>query len=125
MTGKAVIKPHKDVYGGQMTRTYTATTREALVLLGLQIRAARKSRRMSEADLAKRVGIARSTLQQIEKGSATVEIGLVLEAAVLAGVSLFTPDHSPLVPEIARIYDQLQLLPKRIKSPTKEVKDDF
>lgn len=35
---------------------------------------------MSEKDLAARIGIARSTLQRIEKGAPVVEIGLVCEA---------------------------------------------
>ena len=47
-------------------RSYSRLTEEALVLLGKQIRLARKRRRMSEHDLAARIDIARSTLQLIE-----------------------------------------------------------
>ena len=74
-------------------RTYSRTTREALQLMGGQVRLARKQRKMSEADLAARIGIARSTLQLIEKGHPKVEIGLMFEAATLLGVPLlmFTP----------------------------------
>ena len=42
-------------------RSYSRLTEEALVLLGKQIRLARKRRRMSEHDLAARIGVARST----------------------------------------------------------------
>jgi transcriptional regulator with XRE-family HTH domain len=61
-------------------------------LLGREIRLARKQRKMTEADLASRIGIARSTLQLIEKGQPKVEIGLAFEAAALLGVPLFVDE---------------------------------
>lgn len=108
------------------TRTYSIITRQALELLGKQIRVARKQRKMTEADLATRVGIARSTLQLVEKGHPKVEIGIVLEAAALVGVPLFTPEGtSSLAPELGRLEDRLQLLPKRVRHAAQEIKDDF
>jgi transcriptional regulator with XRE-family HTH domain len=106
-------------------RTYSTLTTEALTLLGKQVRLARKQRRMSEADLAARVGIARSTLQLIEKGDAKVEIGLAFEAAIIAGVSLFVPDATSLVAQNERVDDKLALLPRSVRRPRKEVDDDF
>ena len=106
-------------------RTYSRLTTEALVLLGKQIRLARKGRRMSEHDLAARVGIARSTLQRLEKGDPTVEIGLVLEAATLTGVDLFVPEATTLAPQIDRVDDKLALMPGSIRRPRREVDDDF
>lgn len=110
---------------GEHTRTYSRTTQEALALMGGQIRLARKQRKMSEADLAARIGIARSTLQLIEKGHPKVEIGLVFEAAALVGVPLFVPEPSGLAPHISRLDDKLALLPRSIRRPRSEVKDDF
>lgn len=107
------------------TRTYSRLTGEALSLLGMQIRLARRQRRMSVADLAARVGIARSTMQLIEKGDPRVEIGLVLEAATLAGVALFEPEAATLTPHIARLEDRLALLPQSVRRPGGVVKDDF
>ncbi len=107
------------------TRTYSKRSAQALRLLGKQVRLARKQRGMSEAALAERVGIARSTLQLIEKGDPKVEIGLVFEAAVLAGVDLFAPEASSLAPQFERIDDKLALLPQSIRKPRGEVKDDF
>ena len=107
------------------TRTYSRLTTEALRLLGKQVRLARKQRRMSESDLAARAGIARSTLQQIEKGDPRVEIGLAFEAATLAGVGLFVPDASTLAPQTERLDDKLALLPKSVRRPRSEVNDDF
>lgn len=109
-------------------RTYFRLTDEALQLLGMQIRLARKQRRMTETDLASRAGVARSTLQQIEKGDPKVEIGLVFEAATLAGVDLFVPrppGQATLGPQIARIEDKLAVLPHSVRQPRGEVKHDF
>lgn len=106
-------------------RTYSRLTREALTLLGKQIKLARKGRRMSEHDLATRVGIARSTLQRLEKGDPTVEVGLVLEAATLTGVALFVPGASTLAPQIDRVDDKLVLMPGSIRKPPREVDDGF
>lgn len=106
-------------------RTYSRLTKEALLLLGKQIRLARKGRRMSEHDLAVRVGIARSTLQRMEKGDPSVEIGLVLEAATLTGVDLFVPEATTLASQLDRIDDKLALMPGSIRKPRLEVDDDF
>lgn len=110
---------------GANVRTYSRLTQEALLLLGQQVRLARKGRRMSAAELAERVGIARSTLQLIEKGDPRVEIGLFFEAALLAGVELFVPEATTLAPQIAQLQDKIMLLPKSVRRPKREVKDDF
>lgn len=67
-------------------------------MLGKQIRLGRKQRRWSEHELAERAGIARATLQKIEKGDPGCAIGLVFEVATLVGVTLFDGD----LPELAR-----------------------
>jgi len=105
--------------------TYSRLTVEAVILLGKQIKLARKSRRMSEHELASRAGIARSTLQKIEQGNPTINIGLAFEAATLAGVPLFVPDTSTLAPRIDNLNDMLTLMPKQIRKTRREVKDDF
>ena len=107
------------------SRSYSRFTQEALALLGTRIKLGRKSRRMSEKDLAARVGIARSTLQKIERGDPAVNIGLVFEAAVIAGVPLFVPDRRRLAPYLERVSDKLALLPKSIRTSRTAVHDDF
>jgi transcriptional regulator with XRE-family HTH domain len=109
----------------QHPRTYCRVTRDVLTLFGGLIRLGRKQRKMSEADLAARVGIARSTLQLIEKGHPKVEIGLVFEAATLVGVPLFVDEPSRLASEQSRIDDKLALLPQSVRVPRSQVKDDF
>jgi transcriptional regulator with XRE-family HTH domain len=108
-----------------MPRPYSRLTNDALTLLGAQVRLARKQRRMTEMELAARTGIARSTLQLIEKGDPRVEIGLVFEAAVLAGVSLFVPEAASLAPQIERLQDKLALLPRSIRRSNGTVNDEF
>lgn len=106
-------------------RSYSRLTEEALLLLGKQIRHARKSRKMSESELAERIGVARSTLQLIEKGNPKVAIGLVFEAATLAGVHLFGLEAPSFKAQIERLDDKLMLLPHSVRRTGKQVKDDF
>lgn len=106
-------------------RTYTKYGTEAAKLLGKQIRLGRKQRKWSEHELADRAGISRATLQKIEIGNMSVAIGFVFEVAALVGVNLFDPDTTSLARHIARIDDNLALLPKHIHPGKKLVDDDF
>lgn len=106
-------------------RTYSPYAKEAAALLGHHIMLGRKERRMSEMDFSRRVGIARGTLRKIEKGEMNCEIGIVLEAAALAGVPLFDmSSYRSLAAAATQATDKLTLLPKRIRKP-KDVDDDF
>jgi DNA-binding XRE family transcriptional regulator len=108
-------------------RTYTHYTKDAAILLGKSIKLARKARRLTSSDFAKRVGISRVTLQKIEKGDLKCELGIVLEAAALAGVPLFSVD--PLTDKFAKnlesVDDKLALLPKTIRKIIKDIDDEF
>lgn len=106
-------------------RTYARYTQEALALLGKMIRLGRKQRKMTERELAERLGIARSTLQRMEKGDARVEIGLMLEAAALVGVKLFDTDEGGIATLSSRTDDRIALLPKHVYKAGKRVVDDF
>jgi transcriptional regulator with XRE-family HTH domain len=130
MTAITVINPFHDRNSGQREtamppRPYSRLTKDALKLLSAQVRLARKQRGMTELELAERAGIARSTLQLIEKGDPRVDIGLVFEAATLAGVTLFVPEASSLAPQIERLEDKLALLPRSIRRPKGAVNDEF
>ncbi len=130
MTANEVKKPPHGCDHGQSEpemppRSYSRLTKDALTLLGAQVRLARKQRGMTELELAERAGVARSTLQLIEKGDPRVDIGLVFEAATLAGVSLFVPEASSLALQIERLEDKLALLPRAIRRPKGAVNDEF
>jgi transcriptional regulator with XRE-family HTH domain len=98
----------------------TAVTRPC-ELLGAQIRQARIEQRCSVRDLAKRAGVSPRTLQEVEKGSPTVAIGITFQIAALVGVALYYEDESLLVGELARIEGRLALLPQRIRQPAMAV----
>lgn len=106
-------------------RTYSKYTREAVFLLGKLIRLGRKQRKWTEHELADRAGIARATLQKIEKGDLNVAIGLVFEVASLVGVKLFDEGRSSLKSHLAHTEDRLALLPYAIRKSRKKVYDDF
>lgn len=106
-------------------RTYSPCAQEAVKLLGQLIQLERKQRRWSEKELAGRAGIARATLQRIEKGEMTPKIGIVFEVASLMGVTLFANDKTPLSNNIAHMNDKIALLPKRIRKNNSAIDDDF
>lgn len=109
----------------RVPRSYSKLTREALLLLAGQIQLARKRRRMTEQDLAARIGVARSTVQLIEKGAPSVGVGLMFEAAVLVGVDLFVPEATTLAPELERMQDKLALVPRSVRKSARVIDDDF
>lgn len=106
-------------------RPYSKYTQEAVKLLGKQIRLARKHRRWSESELAERAGIARATLQRIEKGDMACTIGLVFEVATLVGIKLFDADREALRRQMSQTDERIALLPKHIHPTRKAVDDEF
>jgi transcriptional regulator with XRE-family HTH domain len=100
-------------------------SQQALTLLGQSIQLARKRARMSEGLLAEKVGIARSTLQKIERGEPSVLIGTAFEAAVILGVPLFNMDRSPLAARISENAGILTLLPDAPRGPKEPIDDNF
>lgn len=106
-------------------RTYARYTAEAVELLGKMIKAARKQRKMTETELAERVGIARSTLQRLEGGDPKVELGIALEAAHLVGIKLFESDERDMRLMSGQVNEKLALLPKYVRRSRKSIKDDF
>lgn len=107
------------------TRTYSRYSREAMILLGDLIRAARKERKMTAQELADRTGISRGLLQRIEKGDPKCELGATFEAATIVGVKLFDTEATTLTQYIRQTEDKLALLPKSVRKKIKVVDDDF
>jgi len=105
-------------------RAFSRVGRQAITLLGQQIKLARKQRRMTAQDLADRAGISRGLVQRIEKGDPGCQIGAVFEAAAIVGVPLFDADSAALSARIKRTDEQIALLPAHTH-PGKKVEDDF
>lgn len=106
-------------------RTYSAYSTDAMHLLGATIRAERKSKKISELELAERAGVARSLVQRAEKGDMSCGVGIIFEMAHIVGISLFDAGPSRLVSQIKQVEDKLTLLPKSIRKKTKVINDDF
>ena len=114
-------------------RTYSNYTRQAVQLLGQHVKLARKKKGWSQAELAERAGVGRTTVQKAEAGDLGQEIGLVFEIASIAGIALFAPDTSnqtltqsaSLEREIRHAQEVLSLLPKNIHKPRSDPDDDF
>ena len=109
----------------KVTRVYSRQTRDALEVLGGQIRRRRSGRRWSLDELASRVGASRQTVSALERGESTVAAGLYFEAAVLCGVPLFEMDAAALAREAGRTRDLIALLPSKTRADTGAVHDDF
>lgn len=107
------------------THAYLPQTIDAARVLGLQITAARRRRRMTAKDLADRAHIDEKTLSKVEHGDPTVGLGTVFEVAGLVGVSLFAPDPAELPSIVRRQEDRLALLPSRIVDTRPEFDNDF
>ena len=107
-------------------RAYSRYSRDSLLLLGKYIRLGRKERKLTESDLADRIGISRATLQKIEKGDPSCEIGFVFEAATLVGVPLFdTSPTSSFASSIEKVSNKIALLPASVRKKQKGVDDAF
>ena len=107
------------------TYTYSSHTLEAAEVLGSDIAAARRERRLTASDLAERAGISAVTLRRVEHGDPTVALGTFFELATLLGIQLFAADPSELAALIDRGRTRLALLPARIREPHVAVFDDF
>ncbi|MFM0039107.1 helix-turn-helix transcriptional regulator [Paraburkholderia strydomiana] len=107
------------------TRPASRYSLEAARLLGQLIRRTRLERKITVAQLAERAGLSRSLVQRIEKGDLSCSIGAVFEAAAVVGVRLFDADSSTLAAALQANAEILTLLPRAVRAPRIETKDDF
>lgn len=101
-------------------RALSRTTRDALALLGGEIRAARLERGWSVAELGERIGGSRDLVQRIEQGDPRCGIGSVFEAATVVGVTLYDRDPGRLAAMAADQAYRLKLLPKSARRSRKD-----
>ena len=104
-------------------RGLSPATREALELLGAQIRTGRVRRGWTQSALAERVGVTKTTVINIERGSPSVSIGSVFEAATLTGVTLYDADPQTRAQLRALQRSELALLPEAVRE--RRVDDGF
>ncbi|MDO8391498.1 MAG: helix-turn-helix transcriptional regulator [Actinomycetota bacterium] len=107
------------------TRTYLPQTLDAARVLGLEVAAARRRRRMTVKDLAERAGITAVTVRKAERGDPTVALGTMFEVAGLVGVDLFGAGPAELPALVRRSDDRLALLPARVRATDEGLNNDF
>ena len=100
-------------------------SRDALAMLGGQVKAARLRRRWTQAELAARLGVDVRTLAAVERGAANVAIGTAFNAAFTVGVNLFGLEGDDLALARRRGEETLALLPAYARTaPDRDVTDD-
>jgi transcriptional regulator with XRE-family HTH domain len=109
----------------RVTRRQLPAAAAAVEALGAMIVAGRRQRGWTQDELAARLGTSGPTLRRIERGEATVAIGLVFEAAVLCGVPLFSADPSDLSRIAREAKLHAALLPSSVRSSPVTIDDDF
>ena len=100
----------------------------ALKLLGSDLAAARKSRRMTQANLATRVGVGRNLISRMETGDPRVSIGVIMTSAWVLGLeqnlaNALHPKTDPGFIKSARLS-----LPERVRPerpPSEDPELDF
>jgi transcriptional regulator with XRE-family HTH domain len=98
--------------------------KEALQALGAQIRMARKRRVWTIADLSAKIGVSSPTIIALEKGVATVSVGVLVSA-------LWTLGMESEVVELTNPKDEEGIklmnsrLPQKIKTSKRRLKNDF
>jgi len=110
----------------KMTVVVSRASKDALGVLGNQIKLGRYARGWTIAELAARLGVNPRTVSALEGGSPTVSIGTVFNAAVLVGVDLFGLTGPDLARARRAGEETLALLPEKVrKSGAKDRADDF
>lgn len=89
------------------------------------IKLARTERGFSQHNLAQRLNVSRYLVMAIEKGSPTVTIGVVFEAAAILGIRLLAEDALALQKLESTIASFNAILPKRVRLKNEPVDDNF
>ena len=111
---------------GRVAVVSTGYAREALRELGTQIKIARVDRRWTQKHLAAVIHASERTVTLIERGSPTVSVGHVFNAAVAVGVPLFEAHSRDTMMQIRTHSQEIaRLIPKRVVKNAKGDNVDF
>lgn len=91
--------------------------RRALRKLGLDIRDARRRRRIPAAIVAQRASISRTTLVKVEKGDPGVVMGIYATVLFVMGLSERLADLADLKNDPVGLQLEEEHLPQRIRGP--------
>ena len=71
---------------GRHSRPVFPRAQERLAALGARLRAARLRRRVSQVEIAARIGVSRATIVRLEQGDPNVAVGVLTRALGVLGV---------------------------------------
>lgn len=109
----------------RVERRYLPGATAAVAALGSMVAAGRRERGWTATEFAERLGTSVQTLRRLEKGSPTVAVGLIFEAALLCGVELFSTPSDQLDRLAREARLRVALLPERVRSTSVSIDDDF
>lgn len=105
------------------------SVRETLKEIGGLISCARKEKRWTQEELARRIGVNRMTVVRMEKGAPEVATGWYLTAAWLLGLPLLTWQAMSDKRSDTAVGDLLaklkKNLPRSVRKPKKAIDNDF
>jgi len=105
------------------------SVRESLKEIGDLIACARKEKRWTQEELARRIGVNRMTVVRIEKGAPEVATGLYLTAAWLLGLPILTWQAMGEGRSDTMVGDLLtklkKALPQTVRQRRKKIDNDF
>ena len=117
--------PVKEVQNPSDGLVRSRTTPLLSRLLGQKVVLARRRKRWTEDDVAKRARVSRTTLSKIEHGRGNVAFGSVLEVCWILGVPILGAADLKTVEALLRdIEIQVAALPARVRSRRGEVPSD-
>lgn len=99
--------------------TLPLPVRRALKKLGEDIADARKRRRISTAMMAERTRVSRPTLARLERGDATVSLGILATALFVLGLQDRLADLAGAAHDQLGLDLEAEALPQRISGPRK------
>lgn len=113
----------------KIDNTLPLPVRQAIKELGTLIAVARKERRFTQAELARRVNVGRMTIVRMEKGAPEVAMGNYITAAWILGLPVFTwNDFKGMQTDssVAAYLEKIgRYLPERVRQPKNDMKNDF
>ncbi|NRB41225.1 MAG: helix-turn-helix transcriptional regulator [Pseudomonadales bacterium] len=100
---------------------------DAVKVFGIMIREKRIAKKMSQVELAERIGSSRKTVSAIENGSPKTNIGTVFLAAAILKINLFDADERLMKNTMMNKNQIKALLPKSVRKSivAEKVNDDF
>lgn len=109
--------------------TLPSSVREAIKETGALIACARKEKKWTQEELARRIGVSRMTVVRIEKGAPEVATGWYLTAAWLLGLPILTWQAFGEGRNDTMLGDLLtklkKTLPDRIRTHQRDIDNDF